>query len=141
MHRTIQLASFILCGGLLLLCLLGPLLVWVEEGQALVMPGATEIQVERLSIGRERIMYHLPPNQSLADIAPHLLRHGWTHDLPAEHAFKRDQSDIAAIMIFGRHHWLGFVSEVAVVRPGSHDQRQADIQHSRCIILALAQVA
>jgi hypothetical protein len=109
--------------------------VWFGEAQALVLPNATDVQINRPSLTRQHITYQLPANLTLADLSAQLVQDGWTHDVPGEGALRRDKMDNNTFMLFWRHRWLGLVPEVVTVRPGVQDQHMADIQLIRCFAI------
>jgi hypothetical protein len=135
MRRVVPLVIFALCSGLPLIGLLGLAIMWFGEVQALVLPGATDVRIDRSSLTHQHITYQLPPNRTLNDLSVQLVQDGWTHDVPGERALRRDQMDNHALMLFWRHSWLGLVPEVVTVRPGAQDQRMADIQLIRCFTI------
>ena len=135
MRRSVLLMTFALWSGLPLLCLVGLVIMWFGEAQALVLPDATDVRIEQPSLVQQHIAYQLPPNRALANLSAQLMQHGWTHAVPGEHALRRDQMDNDALVLFWRHGWLGLVSEVVTVRPGAHDQRLVDIQLIRCFTI------
>jgi hypothetical protein len=132
MRRIVLLMTFAMWSGLLLLCLVGLVIVWFGEVPALVLPGATDVRIDRPSLVQQHITYRLPPNRTLANLSAQLVQEGWTHAVPGERALRRDQIDNDALALFWRHNWLGLVPEVVVVRPGAHDHRLVDIQLIRC---------
>lgn len=135
MRRTVLLVTFAIHSGLSLFCLVGLVIIWFGEAHTLVLPDATDVQIDRASLVRQHITYQLPPNRTLADLSAQLVQDGWTHDVPGQHALTRDQRDNKALMLFWRHSWLGLVPEVVTVRLGVPDTRLADIQLSRCFTI------
>jgi hypothetical protein len=135
MRRAVLLAIFALYSGLSLLCLVGLAIVWFGEVHALVLPGATDVRIDRPSLVHQHITYQLPPNRALADLSAQLVQGGWTHDVPGERALRRDRKGNDTTVLFWRHNWLGLVPEVVMVRPGAHDQRLVDIQLIRCFTI------
>jgi hypothetical protein len=47
MRRAVLVVTFVSCGGLLLLCLVGLALVWLGEVNTLVLPDAADMQSDR----------------------------------------------------------------------------------------------
>ncbi len=135
MRRAIPLVIFALCSGLPLIGLLGLAILWLGEVHALVLPNATDVRIERPSLARQHITYQLPSGRTLADLSTKLVQDGWTHDLRGARALRRDQIDDGMLVLFWRDGWLGRVSEVVTVRPGSSDQHLVDIQLIRCFTI------
>ena len=137
MRRILLLMTFAMWSGLPLLCLVGLVIMWFGEVQALVLPDATDVRIDRPRLVHQHITYQLPPNRTLDDLSAQLVQDGWTHDVPGERALRRDQMDNNALMLFWRHSWLGLVPEVVTVRPGAQDQRMVDIQLTRCFTIGV----
>ena len=135
MRRIVLLMTFATWSGLLLLCLVGFAIIWFGEVHALVLPDATDVRIDRPSLVQQHLTYRLPSNRTLDDLSAQLVQDGWTHDVPGEHALRRDQRDNDALKLFWRHSWLGLVPEVVSVRAGAHNQRLVDIQLIRCFTI------
>jgi hypothetical protein len=135
MRRIVLLMTFAIYSGVPLLCLMGLVMMWFGEEQALVLPNAIDVRIDRPNLVYQHITYQLPPNRTLDDVSAQLVQDGWTHDVPGERALKHDQIGNDGPMLFWRHSWLGLVPEVVTVRPGAPDQRMADIQLIRCFTI------
>jgi hypothetical protein len=135
MRRIILLMTFAMWSALPLLFLVGLMIAWFGEVNALLLPNASDVRIDRPSLVHQQITYQLPPNPTLADLSAQLVQDGWIYDVPGERALQRDQMDNDVLVLFWRHGWLGLVSEVVTVRPGAHDQRLVDIQLIRCFTI------
>jgi hypothetical protein len=135
MRRIVLLMTFALLSTLPLLCLVGLVTAWFGETNALLLPDASDVQIDRPSLVQQHLTYRLPPNRTLADLSAQLVQDGWIRDVPGERALQRDHMNNGVLVLFWRHGWLGLVSDVVTVRPGAHDQRQVDIQLIRCFTI------
>jgi hypothetical protein len=135
MRRAMLVVTFASCGGLLLLCLMGLALVWLGEANTLVLPDATNVQIEQSSHSRQHITYRLPLNQTPDDLAAHLVQDGWARDVHGELGRFRDQRAAEAFVVFWRQNWLGLVPELVTVRRATRAPHAVDIQLSRCFAL------
>ena len=133
--RRVLMVTFASSGGLLLLGLVGLVIAWFGEVNALLLPDASDVRIDRPSLVHQQITYRLPSGRTLADLSALLVQAGWTHDVSGERALQRDQRNDEALVLFRRHSWLGLVPEVVTVRPGAHDQRMAEIQLIRCFTI------
>jgi len=57
MRRSVLLMTFALWSGLPLLCLVGLVIMWFGEAQALVLPDATDVRIEQPSLVQQHIAY------------------------------------------------------------------------------------
>lgn len=135
MRRVVLVVTFVSCGGLLLLSLVGLAHVWLGEANTLVLPDATGVHIEQSSLSREQIIYRLPPNQTSDDLAAQLVQDGWARDIHGQLGRFRDPNGAAAFMVFTRQNWLGLVPELVTVGRAMPGQHAVDIQLSRCFRL------
>ena len=132
MRRAAYLVVFVFCSGLPTLFLIALAIVWYGEIQALVLPGAADVQIARTGLSSQNLTYRLPAGQPLADVSARLVQAGWSRDLPGEQAVKRDQSAEGTRALFWRNSWLGLISQVVTVSLAENDPRQVEFQLSRC---------
>jgi hypothetical protein len=132
MRRSVLLMTFALWSGLALLCLVGLVIMWFGEVQALVLPNATDVRIDRASLVEQHLTYRLPRKRTLANLSAHLVQDGWARDKRGESALRREHIDNATLVLFWRYSWFGLVPEVVTLRPAAPDQRLVDIQLIRC---------
>ena len=103
-------------GLVLLLCSAGALFVRRTADDA-VLPGATDVRIDRPDLLHTSISYHAPRDRILLDIYAFFGEHGWTRDQVYERSLQRSWSpDMnATFAIFVRRSLFGLVSEVAIV--------------------------
>jgi hypothetical protein len=137
MRRIILLLVLASC-GLALLCIEGLSIVWLGETNALVLPDAAAVRIDRPSLTRQRIVYHLPPNRAPSDVFRRLEQEGWMRDISAEQALRRDREEHLGdtFAVFWRRGWFGMASEVALVGFAKADGWQAEVRLSRCFAIA-----
>jgi hypothetical protein len=124
MRRRVLLAA---AGGLLLmtlLCGVGTLRAWTAQGQHLVLPGASEVQIDRRGPFRLSIVYRLPGRKTLHDLSQHFVRQGWRR--------LRSPNTDRSTVSFARSQWSGQMREILIVSVDPDDRRVAQLQFARC---------
>ena len=115
----------------LLLCSVG--LVFAPGTDDAVLPGATDVRIDRPDLSHMSISYRTPRHWKLFDIYAFFGEHGWTRDQVYERSLQRSWTpDMnATFAIFMRRSLFGLVSEVAIVGfAPTHTQVQVRLQ--RC---------
>jgi hypothetical protein len=117
---------------MLLLCSAG--VVFARgTGDDAVLPGATDVRIDRPDLSHMSISYRTPRHWKLFDIYAFFGEHGWTRDQVYERSLQRSWTpDMnATFAIFMRRSLFGLVSEVAIVGfAPTHTQIQVRLQ--RC---------
>jgi len=124
MRRNVLRAA---AGALLLLTLLcgaGTAWAWRMQGRALVLPGASDVRIERGGAFRLHVTYQLPRGQTLYDLRRHLMRQGWR-------LIRLSNADRTSAS-FVRSGWADQAREILVVRLDAPDRRLADLLVSPC---------
>ncbi len=89
---------------LVILCVVVLPAAWIGERNALVLPGATDVQARRLSLAHDQLIYRVPPHQTFNDVLRRLTNEGWIRDMKGERALRRDGMDAANVLaVFWRH--------------------------------------
>ena len=128
----------LMIGGvsLLLLCSAGALFARGADDDA-VLPGATDVRIDRPDFLHTSISYRAPRDWILLDIYTFFGEHGWTRDQVYERSLQRSWTpDMnATFAIFVRRSLFGLVSEVAIVGVApTHTRVQVRLQ--RCFEVA-----
>jgi hypothetical protein len=118
-------------GGLTLLC--GGVLLrgWVGDGIDLVLPGATNVQMNGRGTAHLSVTYDLPENTRLNSVSQHLERHGWRR-LTTENYDRPGPAFVRVTRITG----LGTLREVVVVQARPARRQTAEISLARCLQIA-----
>ncbi|HET9222449.1 MAG TPA: hypothetical protein VFO07_08095, partial [Roseiflexaceae bacterium] len=117
---------------LLLLCSAGVIIARGTDDDA-ILPGATDVRIERPNLAHMSISYRVPRHRMLVDIYGFFREHGWTRDQVYERSLQRSWTpDMnATFAIFVRRSLFGLVTEVAIVGfAPTHKQLQVRLQ--RC---------
>jgi hypothetical protein len=103
-------------GLVLLLCSAGALFARRAQDDA-VLPGATEVRIDRPDLLHTSISYHAPRDWILLDIYTFFGEHGWTRDQVYERSLQRSWTpDMnTTFAIFVRRSLFGLVNEVVIV--------------------------
>jgi hypothetical protein len=126
---------YLTCAGCLAVLLLGIgfVLVYDRADDDLVLPGASDVQLNGPVLARQQqITYRLPPDRSPSHIFVHLEHYGWSRDRRAEQMLGRDRMDHTTPMVFTRQRLLGMLSEIALVQGSLNDSNSVEIQIFRC---------
>jgi len=132
---TLMRRILLIIGGaclMLLLCSAGVAFARGADDDA-VLPGATDVRIDRPDLSHMSISYRAPRDRMLFDIYTFFGAHGWTRDQVYERSLQRSWTpDMnATFAIFVRRSLFGLVSEVAIVGFAStHSQVQVRVQ--RC---------
>jgi hypothetical protein len=137
MRRAVICLTCAIC-GLSLLCVMAPALAWLSQKDPLILPDAVDIRVERLSLARQRLTYHLPAGRTQNDLFEQLEQDGWTRDVVAEKALRRDRMEDlgGTFAVFRRPGWLGLAPEVATILISSSEAWLTEITLVRCFAVA-----
>jgi hypothetical protein len=119
----------------LLLCSAGAVVARGADDDA-VLPGATDVRIDRPDLLHLSISYRVPRDRRLLDIYTFFNEHGWTRDQVYERSLQRSWTpDMnATFAIFARRSLFVLVSEVAIVGFAStHTRVQVRLQ--RCVTI------
>jgi hypothetical protein len=122
MRRRIVFVAIGVLFMLVLLCGTSVARAWSARGYNLVVPGASDIQIERRGLFRLHVNYRLPNNQKMHHVTEYFARQGWrrlrlTNIDPSTLSFVRGDSQMR---------------EILIVTLGMGAVRTADIEFSRC---------
>ena len=112
---------------LTLLCGVGSLRVWSNQGWHLVMRGAGDPQIDRRGVFRLHITYQLPPRQTRHDLRAFLLHQGWKR-------ISFSNLDRETVMTFVRPSGYSQVREILVITM-DRSHRNVDMHVGRCVTL------
>ena len=112
-------------GALAVLCVAGILLAQSADGLDLVVPGATNVQIDGRGTPRLSISYDLPHNKRLYNINQHLRYQGWRR-ISLEN-YDRSSST------FVRTRFFGLVREIVMINLRTAQRRRAEIGLVRCV--------
>jgi len=136
MRRTVLFVACTIC-GLPLLCIVGLPIVWLGEANMFILPEAATVQIVRLGLTSQRIVYYLPPNRTASDIFRRLEQEGWARDIPAEQAVRRNKEELSgAFAVFWRRGWFGLASEIVLVSMAQADGQLVEVRLARCFSIA-----
>ena len=113
---------------LTLLCGVGSLRVWSDQGSELVMRGAGNVRIERRGAMRLHITYQLPVKQTRHDLRVFLVRQGWRRA-------GLSNVDRETVMTFVRPGWRGRSREVLVITT-DRSHRNVDMHVGRCVTIS-----
>jgi hypothetical protein len=101
--------------------------VWSMRGRELVLPGATDVQIDRSGIFRVEMTYHFPTGRTLHDLTQHLRRLGWRR--------VRFPNAERETFSFVRPGLAGRMREIVVLTVDPDDRKLAKLQFSRCVTI------
>ena len=107
-----------------LLCGVGTLRAWTSQGEYFVLPGASEIQIDRRGPFRMSVAYRLPSGQTLHDLSQHFVHLGWRR--------LRSPNIDRGTVSFARSFWTGQVREILIISVDPSDRKLAQLQFARC---------
>ena len=110
---------------LLMLCGAGTVRAWSAQGQRLVMPGASEVRIERDGAFGLHVAYRLPRGQTLHGLTQYLAGQGWRR-------IKLPNVDRTTLS-FARPGWAAQAREILVITFDDRDRRLVDLRFGRCI--------
>lgn len=125
MRRT---ALQLVLGSWLLLALLAGAAcywAWARLGAELAPPGAQQVQIERRGLLKTRVLFQLPPNQSVYDLLQYLQRQGWRR--------VRSPAGEEGTLLLVRRAWSGRVRDVLLLTPDPRDRRRIELLFGRCV--------
>jgi hypothetical protein len=109
---------------MVLLCGVGTLRAWSAQGQFLVLPGASEVQVDRRGPFRVSVTYRLPAGQTLHDLTQHFVHLGWRR--------LRSPNTDRSTASFARSFWIGQMREILIISVDPGDRNLAQLEFTRC---------
>ncbi|HEU5100683.1 MAG TPA: hypothetical protein VFU22_16750 [Roseiflexaceae bacterium] len=125
MRRSLLILALACVVALALLCGAGGHKVWADLHEEVILPGATDVRLNQWPLFRVRIIYSLPPGQTLHDLHRHLVHRGWRR----EHADDADET----VLVFTRRRYSGIVLEQLTIPLTARDHRTLEIQVVRCL--------
>jgi len=125
-RRALQVALVAVL-ALTLLCGVGSLRVWSDQGWDLVMRGASDVRIDRRGAMRLHITYQLPERQTRHDLRAFLMRQGWR-------AAGFSNADRETVMTFARPGWRDRMREVLVITT-DRSHRIVDMQFGHCVTI------
>lgn len=101
---------------------------WQAEGYELVLPGASDLRIERSGLAHIHIRYLLPAGQTTHDLTLFLKQQGWQRiTFP-----NIDRTTLS----FSRPGWPNQIREIMIVTIDPLERRRADLQFGRCLRFA-----
>ena len=125
MRRNVLMLAAAVVVMLLLLCGAGAARVWSAQGRGLVMPGSSDVRIDREGTLGLHVTYHLPRGQTLPDLTKYLAGQGWRR-------IKFPNFDRTTLS-FVRQGWAAQTREILVVALDDSDRRLADMRFGRCV--------
>ena len=125
MRRSLLTLALACVVALALLCGAGGHKVWADLYEEVILPGATDVRLNQWPLFRVRIIYGLPPGQTIHDLHRHLVHRGWRR----EHADDADDP----VLVFTRQRYSGTVLEQLTVLLTARDRRTLEIDRGRSL--------
>jgi hypothetical protein len=123
MRRRVVVAAIGILLMLVLLCGAGAARAWSTQGYNLIVPGASDIEIERHGLFRLHVTYRLPSNQKVHNVTEYFARQGWRR----LRLTNVDRSTLSFV-----RGGDGQIREILIVTLGMGAVRTADIEFSRC---------
>jgi hypothetical protein len=125
MRRRLLIMAVSVVTLLTVLCVAGAGRAWLLRGRELVMPGATDLQIDRRGAFHLNITYRYPAGDTLHDLTQHLVRQGWRRI-----RFPNSERNTLSFVRLGM---AGRMREILVLTLDPNDHQLANLQFSRCV--------